>query len=165
MAEKVSVFKKTRATEDIDEGIPELVGFLIGVNKITTRLQAAVTQPDLDVTMSDWILLRAITNDNPLSMADLARKIGVSRQRVQKQATILQTVGLVKTSGAAELKARQLSLTKAGNTVVERIEKSIGEALPIQGELTAKRIHGARMAAMRLAREFSAKGAKGKGAD
>ena len=141
----------------INGGIPELADFMASVNRITHRLQQVAVSPESDVAVSDWILLRAINDQHPMSMADVARKIGVSRQRVQKQVAALRSARLLKATLGPDAKARQFSLSKAGLSLVERIEKSFREGLQLDGEQAAARIHAARMSALRLARAFAPK--------
>jgi biotin operon repressor len=147
----------TGGKSQIEGGIPELADFMASVNRITSRLQQVAASPDSDVAISDWVLLRAISDQSPMSMADVARKIGVSRQRVQKQVAALQSASLLIASVGADGKSRQFSLSKTGSTLVGRIEKGFRDDLQLEGEEAAARIHAARMSALRLARAFSPK--------
>ena len=141
----------------IDGGIPELAEFIASVNRITSRLQQVASSPDSDVAISDWVLLRAISNQSHMSMADVARTIGVSRQRVQKQVAALLSAKLLTSSVGPDAKSRQFFLSKSGATLVDRIEKGFRDVLQLEGEEAAARIHAARMSAFRLARAFSPK--------
>jgi DNA-binding MarR family transcriptional regulator len=127
-----------------DAPMSELAAFLISINRITNRLQSTAALSG-DLTVSDWLLLRAYCDHKPESVADLARKVGVSRQRVHKQVAALQAEGLVTVS------ARELSLTKAGNQFLETVETDLLKSLQ---EGSEGRIHAARMSALRLARGF-----------
>lgn len=167
MEHKVAVKKRTSGAagrSQVEGGIPELADFMASVNRITSRLQQVVASPNSEVAISDWVLLRAISDQSHMSMADVARKIGVSRQRVQKQVAALLSAKLLTASAGPDAKSRQFSLSKAGSTLVERIEKGFRDVLQLDSEEAAARIHAARMSAFRLARAFSPKKASAEAA-
>lgn len=130
----------------------QLAAFLITVNRITGRLQSEAALKDMGIAIPDWLLLRAVKDATPLSMAAAARRIGVSRQRVHQQATKLQAVGLLTTSSGEDDKTRQLTLSAAGDALLERAETSLLGALSRDGKVPANEIESARRAAGRVAK-------------
>jgi DNA-binding MarR family transcriptional regulator len=131
-------------------GVRELADFVIVTNRIMQQLQMAAALTG-DLSISDWVLLRALSDHNGSSMADLGRQVGVTRQRIHKQLANLQAAGLV---SLARVAPREPSLTKSGLKLVEQAEANLKKILSPNSDA---HIHAARMSALRLARQIAPK--------
>lgn len=131
--------------------IDALANFLVLTNRISSRLQEAAALSNSIGSLADWLLLHSVRGNESTSMSDVARKIGVSRQRVHQQATELQASGLIKVAKSTDGKARQLSLTAKGRDVLNTVEKSLRQAIGSK-EAFATQLQSARRSAGRLAK-------------
>jgi DNA-binding MarR family transcriptional regulator len=139
--------------------IDDMAAFLALTNRIATRLQATAAVSQSGVTLADWLVLYAIRDASLASLAEVARKIGVSRQRVHQQAAELEAAGLVTISRSEVGNTRQLSLLPRGRELLGTISNHLQEALASSGGSLAAQIRNARRSAARLAKGFAAAGA------
>lgn len=78
---------------------------------------------DLGLTSARWQVLGSLV-DGPLPVADIGRRMGLSRQNVQRIANRLEKDGFVDTSpNPAHRRAKLYFLTQLGVEVIEEITK------------------------------------------
>ena len=76
---------------------------------------------DLGLTSARWQVLGAL-HDSPATVAEIARRMGLTRQNVQRIAYCLAKDGFVTTSAnPAHRRAKLYSLTPHGGTVMEEV--------------------------------------------
>ncbi|KAA0891787.1 MarR family winged helix-turn-helix transcriptional regulator [Oryzomonas rubra] len=76
---------------------------------------------DLGLTSARWQVLGALC-ESPATVAEIARRMGLTRQNVQRIADCLATGGFVTTSAnPAHRRAKLYSLTPHGTTVMEEV--------------------------------------------
>lgn len=76
---------------------------------------------DLGLTSARWQVLGAL-HESPASVAEIARRMGLTRQNVQRIADCLAKDGFVSTSAnPAHCRAKLYSLTPHGRTVMEEV--------------------------------------------
>jgi DNA-binding MarR family transcriptional regulator len=76
---------------------------------------------DLGLTSARWQVLGAL-HDSPATVAEIARRMGLTRQNVQRIAYCLAKDGFVTTSAnPAHRRARLYSLTPHGRSVMEEV--------------------------------------------
>ena len=76
---------------------------------------------DLGLTSARWQVLGAL-HDSPATVAEIARRMGLTRQNVQRIANCLDKDGFVITSAnPAHLRAKLYSLTPHARTVMEEV--------------------------------------------
>lgn len=147
--------------------IDYVAGFLANANKISDALQTIATDVDATITMTDWLLLHALSSEGSLPMTKAASRIGVTRQRVHQQSTPLQTAGLI-TIADGEGKTRLLSIAPAGSALHKKLEKTFSKALTKEeGNMPTGLIHNAKQASAKIARLLGPKrseASKAKGA-
>jgi DNA-binding MarR family transcriptional regulator len=149
---------KTPSTDkEPKSDLEELSALLMFVNRISERLQEAAATAELDLAIPDWLLLRAIKDDASSSMAEIARKIGVTRQRVHQQVTRLETAKLITSTSTEGTKSKQVSLSSTGAQLLDRAESAILGALSHGGEVPSKHIHGARRNVMKILKALQPK--------
>lgn len=130
--------------------IADLADLIATVNRIADKLQKTLFVLDIDVTITDWLLLHALAENGAMSMSEASRRIGVSRQRVHQQTKPLVQAGLIE-AGEGEARTRPLSVTAAGREMLATLEQTFAEVLsanlgivPTQqvrnGKLNARRI-------------------------
>ena len=120
---------KQRGVEAGSE-IAELAAMLISANRISNNLEDAITKLEVDLSLTDWLLLHAL-NSEPAPIAKAAYKIGVTRQRVYQQMIPLQAAGLISISSEGE-KSKTLSIAPGGAALVARLENEIRKALSVE---------------------------------
>jgi DNA-binding MarR family transcriptional regulator len=135
--------------------IDDLAGFLVLTNRIATRLQATAAFSPSGVSLADWLMLHAIGDAGSGSFAEVARRVGVSRQRVQQQAGELADAGLVDISREGAGNARGLSLSPRGQEALSAISGRLQEFLTSSDASLAAQIRGARRSTARLAKRFA----------
>src|SRR5215467_296291 len=86
--------------------LADLALLLVTVNKISSALETAADEGQSGVTLSDWLLLKTLDREGPLSMAKAAAKIGVSRQRVHQQSGSLGSSGAISVTPGDDAKSK-----------------------------------------------------------
>jgi DNA-binding MarR family transcriptional regulator len=122
---------KKADTEELQEGQDDkrqagppganLAGFLVNASKISDSLQGAIVGDDANITLTDWLFLKALQTEGPLHASRIAVKVGITRQRVHQLISPLKDrhlIALVETSD----KHNHLTLTPAGAELVQRLE-------------------------------------------
>ena len=83
--------------EYADSEIMRRQGIFASIFIIQNRLQTACDKLDEEITMKQWLLLAmAGTTENPMSLTDLGRLMGCSRQNVKKIAHSLEQKGFLR---------------------------------------------------------------------
>jgi len=78
---------------------------------------------DLGLTSARWQVLGSL-HQGPATVADIARRMGLTRQNVQRIADCLATDGFVSTSeNPAHRRAKLYELTAHGSTVMEEVAR------------------------------------------
>jgi DNA-binding MarR family transcriptional regulator len=95
----------------------------------------------LELTNSRWQVLVAI-EEQPLSVAQIARKMGLARQNVQRLADVLQKEGIVHYAlNPKHLRAKLVCLTSRGRRAVQDLdERQVHWANRIAAAVSAKEI-------------------------
>ncbi len=106
----------SRETRPIDELIFEIF-------RVNDRLLAAgdATVKDLGLSSARWLVLGAIAlAESPLTVAQIARNMGLSRQAVQRVTNEMSATGLVELhDNPQHRRARLVMLTEAGEAAYE----------------------------------------------
>lgn len=137
-----------------DEPLSELAGFFVLTNRISSRVQNSVDDAGEKCSIGDWLLLHAVNGGESGSMSDVARKVGVSRQRVHQQATALQEAKLLTVVSAPEGKGRSMSLTSEGKTALKKADTAIASMFKHSDDFSTK-VQGARKAVARLSKAIA----------
>jgi DNA-binding MarR family transcriptional regulator len=122
---------------------------VVRVNRLSRRLTAIaarLTQPS-GQTLARWLVM-AECADAPATVADIARRLALARQGVQRVADALERQGLcVYLDNPRHTRASLLALTPKGRRTLERIEsaqrqwsESLGRRI---GEPALREINGA----------------------
>ena len=83
--------------EYADSEIMRRQGIFASIFIIQNRLQTACDKLDEEITMKQWLLLAmAGTTESPMSLTDLGRLMGCSRQNVKKIAHSLEQKGFLR---------------------------------------------------------------------
>lgn len=73
------------------------MGIFASLFLIQNRLQTACDKLDEEITMKQWLLMAmAGTSDEPMSLTDLGRLMGCSRQNIKKLAESLERKGFLR---------------------------------------------------------------------
>jgi len=137
--------------------ISDLAVLIAGMNKVMSHLQSAVNSANASIHITDWLLLRSLAEENNLPMAQAARRIGVTRQRVHQQIESLKGAKLIEVE-SAEGKGKTISISKAGRELVQATENELKKALAsAEGTMPTKELNGARRVIMRLGKAIISK--------
>lgn len=147
------------SSEPAGAEVDDMAAFLELTNRIATRLQASAALSRSGVTLADWLVLHAIRGAAAGSLAEVARKVGVSRQRVHQQASDLAAAGLVTISRSEVGNSRQIALSPGGQEVLAAIGNRLQEALTSPDGSLNTQIRNARRSAARLAKWLASAGA------
>ena len=119
-----------------DRGLVEAFQRLVSeVFRLNGELLAAGERlgKDLGVSPARWQALATIRND-PLTVADIARRLGLTRQSVQRTVNKLRRDGLVRTRPNPEHRRSQLiELTQDGARVWSQLRE---RQIPLTGDFT-----------------------------
>lgn len=117
----------------------ELAALISAINAFSRRLTRRLAKKDPDFRIGDWLLLKRLSASSPQQMAELARQMGVSRQRAQKQVSELLASNLVMVEGDPEDERRKkVALTEAGRERLKQMDRLIEtEAAELPGALLA----------------------------
>ena len=131
----------------------EFTALILEIFRFNGRLLAAgdrLTKP-LNLTSARWQVIGAI-EEGPLSVAQIARNMGLARQSVQRLADHLEQEGIVHYLPNPDHKrAKLMGLTDRGRAVLSEIWKSQAKwANRIAGELSPDEIHAALSVVRRL---------------
>jgi DNA-binding MarR family transcriptional regulator len=159
MTEEKLSRKERRAARQADDdgGIADLADIIATVNRIADRLQKTLFVLDIDVTITDWLLLHALKESGAMSMSETSRRIGVSRQRVHQQAKPLVEAGLIE-AGEGEARVRPLRLTDAGAEMLASLEATFSEVLAANlGTVPTQQIRNGKTNVKRIFRAMTEK--------
>ena len=102
-----------------------LTGLILEAFRLNGRLLAAGDRltGDLGLSSARWQVIGAI-EQAPLSVAQIARNMGLTRQAVQRVANVLADEGLVEfTENPDHRRAKLVRLSAGGRTVLEEISR------------------------------------------
>ncbi|MDF2095178.1 MarR family winged helix-turn-helix transcriptional regulator [Aquibaculum arenosum] len=101
----------TRRTEVSDE----LAALVSTINAFSRRLGRKLSRRDPSFRLGDWLLLKRLSGAPSNQMAELAKQLGVSRQRAQKQVAELVMQGYLVTAGdPKDERRKRVELTEQG---------------------------------------------------
>ena len=130
--------------------IADLAALIAGMNKVMSHLQSVASAANGSIHVTDWLLLHSLTEENNLPMAQAARRIGVSRQRVHQQVESLKRANLLEGDDSGG-KNKPLSISAAGRDLVQRMEAELGKALSaVEGTMPSDKLLGAKRSILRL---------------
>jgi DNA-binding MarR family transcriptional regulator len=116
----------------------QLTGLILEVFRVNGALIAAGDQlvQDLGLTSARWQVLGAIALENrPLSVAQIARRMGLSRQAVQRVANDLEAAGLIEYRENPDHKrAKLVALTASGETVYAKADARQAEWVNVMAD-------------------------------
>lgn len=128
MAEDKLDRKARRAARAEGGEVGDLAVIIATVNRICDRLRETLSVLEIDLTVSDWLLLHMLKENGALSMSEASRRIGLSRQRVHQQTGPLIQAGLI-AAGDGETRSIPLALTETGRAMLGSLEQSFAEVL------------------------------------
>ncbi|MCQ4040624.1 MarR family winged helix-turn-helix transcriptional regulator [Streptantibioticus rubrisoli] len=119
---------------DADDATAALERVLLSLSYLLTRPQThdhSVTRADVRIGRSDVHLLMALDNDGgSCRVGDLAARLLVEPSHVTRQVAQLQLQGLVeRTPDTTDRRARNITITPMGTSVLVRLRRSNREAL------------------------------------
>ena len=117
----------------------ELAALVSAINTFSRRLSRRLTKKDPDFRIGDWLLLKRLSARSPAQMAELAKQMGVSRQRAQKQLSELGASHLVTVeSDPKDERRKRVILTDEGRARLQQMDALIeAEAAELPGSLLA----------------------------
>lgn len=137
--------------------INDLALLVANMNRITDYLQKAAKSANVNITLTDWLLLQALAAGGPLPMAKVAFKIGVTRQRIHQQVSPLQSAGLISIA-QGDGKSKILEIDAQGKLLATTLEKEFLKSMTGEdGSLAAGPVRTAKMGTARLARAMMAR--------
>jgi DNA-binding MarR family transcriptional regulator len=149
---------KTGANVEPGSELADLALVLVTVNRITNALQSAAEERQSGATLSDWLLLKTLDKEGPLSMAKAAVKIGVSRQRVHQQTGALETSGVISVTKGDDGKSMNLTLAAGGRALMKKLDDAFSAALKDDdGALPSAPIHAAKKSTFRIQKVLASK--------
>jgi len=103
--------------------LDDVVVRVVRLSRRLTAIAARFTQPS-GQTLARWLVM-AECADAPVTVADIARRLALARQGVQRVADALERQGLcVYLDNPRHTRANLLSLTPKGRRILERIESA-----------------------------------------
>lgn len=136
--DKRSAFEKRSANQETSVS-DELAALVSAINTFSRRLSRRLAKKDPDFRIGDWLLLKRLSARSPAQMAELAKQMGVSRQRAQKQVSELVAGGLVTVeSDPKDERRKRVALTQEGRARLRQMDALIeAEAAELPGSLLA----------------------------
>lgn len=118
----------------------ELAALISIINTFSRRLARKLTRREPEFRLGDWLLLKRLASRSPTQMATVARQLGVSRQRAQKQVAELAAQGLVLARGDPEDdRKKQVELTEAGLERLRQLDALVeAEAVELPLEILVR---------------------------
>ncbi len=103
------------------EAFNDVLGQIIRLNRCFTAAAEALTKP-AGQSLARWLVLGEC-KDSPSSVSDIARRLRLARQSVQRVADVLEGEGLCAyRDNPHHQRAKLLELTPAGRTALTQIE-------------------------------------------
>lgn len=117
----------------------ELAALISTINTFSRRLSRRLSKQDPDFRIGDWLLLKRLSGSSPEQMGELAKQMGVSRQRAQKHVSELAAGSLVTVeSDPKDERRKRVALTDAGRKRLREMDALIeAEAAELPGSLLA----------------------------
>jgi DNA-binding MarR family transcriptional regulator len=118
-----------------------LTVLILEIFRLNGRLLAAgdrLTRP-AGQSSARWQVLGAV-GEGPLPVAEVARRMGLTRQSVQRTADLLAAAGLVAyADNPSHRRAKLVTLTARGRSVLDRIDRAqVGWSNRLAGKLPTK---------------------------
>ena len=135
--------------------LADLAALLGTVNRISYRLQRAAATLDAGLSVTDWLLLRSLSDEGRMEMAAAARKIGVTRQRVHQQTKPLAAAELIRLD-----EDKAIALTEKGAAAMKALEESFEQTLSAGGAMPTAPLNGAKLATRRILKAIAPKKAE-----
>jgi len=104
----------------------EVAALLDSITAFSRRLSRRLTRRQPGFALVDWLLLRRLADGPPVQPAAIAKQLGVSRQRAQKQIAALAEQGLVVSQNDPDDERRKrVALTEAGRARLGELDAAI----------------------------------------
>lgn len=104
----------------------EIAALLDSITAFSRRLSRRLTRRQPGFALVDWLLLRRLADGPPAQPAAIAKQLGVSRQRAQKQIAALAEQGLVVSQNDPDDERRKrVALTEAGRARLGELDAAI----------------------------------------
>src|SRR5689334_20957491 len=124
----------------------ELVAGVIQLGNLLMRHLAPVLEKS-NVTPQQWAVLATIGSE-PINMANVARKLAVSKQNMTGMMARLEQLGLIERSeNPNDLRSSQVQLTRRGRALIEKLtpaydewQKELGRDVPERDMQTLRRV-------------------------
>jgi DNA-binding MarR family transcriptional regulator len=123
----MQIMAAEKKVRDVNISIGEALEQLLAA---THKLEFAVSNldafGDIELSFADFFALRTLSAGGEMRMAQFALKMRLSRQRLNKIVKQLEKQGYIAVKGVEEdARARLVSITKAGETVLEEMRKKL----------------------------------------
>jgi len=137
--EQQSASAKRRAEDEGTTVSNELAALISAINSFSRRLSRRLTKKDAAFRIGDWLLLKRLSSRSPEQMAELAKQMGVSRQRAQKQVSeLVASRLLIVEDDPKDERRKRVALTEAGRERLRQMDALIEtEAAELPGSLLA----------------------------
>lgn len=118
----------------------EIAALLDSITAFSRRLSRRLSRRRPDFALVDWLLLRRLAEGAPDQPAAIAKQLGVSRQRAQKQLAALAEQGLVVSQNdPGDERRKQVTLTEAGRARLGELDAVMdGETAGLPGGAIAR---------------------------
>ncbi|WP_459718146.1 MarR family winged helix-turn-helix transcriptional regulator [Actinophytocola sp. KF-1] len=125
------------------QAFSELLVEVFRVNGLLLAAGDALTRPD-GLTCARWQVL-GVVDHGPVTVAQVARTMGLTRQSVRQTAEALAGAGMVVfVDNPADRRARLMTLTDAGRAALRRVEqRQAGWASAVAGRLPHSELRAA----------------------
>ena len=109
----------SRAASEADE----LIGGIIRSGNLLVRQLTPLLQP-WNITPQQWSILQSIaSSEAPPSMAEISRRMAVSKQNITGMIGRLEAAGLLRRSGdPQDLRAARIAITRKGTRLITSAE-------------------------------------------
>jgi len=113
-----------------NELLTDLASLVVGMSRLLTSLAAMGPFRNAEFSMADWVALSLLAKGPPNNNRQLAKSLGVTRQRANQIKTSLEQARLISVSQSTE-DARQIVLTVSnrGQGQLDSINMQLAEAL------------------------------------
>jgi len=118
----------------------EIAALLDSIAAFSRRLSRRFSRRQPGFALVDWLLLRRLAEGAPAQPAAIAKQLGVSRQRAQKQIAALTEQGLLASQNDPEDERRKrVALTEAGRARLQELDAAMdSETAGLPGAAVAR---------------------------
>jgi DNA-binding MarR family transcriptional regulator len=112
-----------------------LESMLINAHRVAMTLSDLSIFRDSELSVAEWAMLKSLGDRRDVPLKEISAAAGVSRQRLRKVVSELQTKGLVSTSKAQEddKRARMISATPLATKVLSLVSQRMKNLFPATG--------------------------------